>query len=154
MVPVAWHLHRISALLALFLIISYNFVMKNCLCTYDFTKFRCRILACLDCNDRSWWYQCLIGFVFSDHIEIWKSFCFIFNFRTDEKLALLDDLSMILIPSSPIVKFCDLWNGVWDFLITVGMAKFIKRCSLRWHFWCKGNKGSIGDLGIRATMPR
>ena len=72
------------------------------------------------------------------------------RFRTDEELAMLNDLFMILVSSSPIVKFCYLCQAVKGFSITI--AKVIKRCSLRWHFRCKWLKWSIGYLGtIRAT---
>ena len=43
--------------------------------------------------------------------------------RTDIELAIVDDLSMILVSSSPIVKFCYFNNAVWIFTIT--FAKFI-----------------------------
>ena len=113
MILFALNLHRIRALLTHFLLISYNFIMKNCVCTSDFTEFRCRILACLNCDNRSWRDQSLISFVFTNHIEIRESFTLMFCFvRTDVELAIVDDLSMILVSSSPIVKFCDFNNAV------------------------------------------
>ena len=72
--------------------------------------------------------------------------------RTDVELAIVDDLSMILVSSSPIVKFCYFNNAVRIFTIT--FAKFIERCSLRWHFRCEWDQRSIGYLrAIGPTMP-
>ena len=75
----AWNLHRICALLAHLLLISYTFVMNYWVCTYDFAELRCRILASHN-GDRSWWDQSLIVFVSPDHIEIRESLSFVFYF--------------------------------------------------------------------------